>query len=83
MSTPKKLVVYSVDLNTMKKTEMARFELESDEVKPTYTDLLFECQMEEGLFDRGKTVKIDEGEKFMEALERAYSRSSTITVERA
>jgi hypothetical protein len=83
MSTPKKLVVYSVDLNTMKKTEMAHFELHGDEVKATYKNKLFEREMGGGLYDNGHKVKPDDGKKFMDALERTYAHSSTVTVERS
>lgn len=83
MSTPKKLVVYSVDLNDMKKKEMGRFELHGDEVKATYKNKLFERELEDGIPVRGKTVKLTDGAKFMEALEANYARSSTISVERS
>lgn len=83
MSTPKKLTVYSVNLNDMKKTEMAHFELHGDEVKATYKNKIFEREMRDGIHILGKTVKLDDGKKFMDALEKTYSRSSTIIVERA
>lgn len=83
MSTPKKLTVYSVDLNDLKKTEMARFELEGDEVKATYKNKLFERSMEDGIPVRGKQLQPKDGQKFMEALEASYARSSTVSVERS
>jgi hypothetical protein len=84
MSTPaKKLTVYSVDLNNMKKTEMAHFELHGDEVKATYKNKLFEGMLRDGIHIGGKMVKPADGAKFMSALEANYVRSSTIVVERA
>lgn len=82
MSIAKKLTVYSVNLNDMKKTELARFELENDEVKATYKSMLLENELKDGIYDRGKMVEPKDGAKFMEALERAYATASAVTVER-
>jgi hypothetical protein len=80
----RKLTVYSIDLNNMKKTEMAEFSLTGDKVKSKFTNKMFERQMtKEGIFTTKGTYKPDDGEDFMDALEGAYKRSSTIIVERA
>ena len=83
MSTPKKLTVYAVNLNDMKKAEMARFELHGDEVKGSYKNKLFEREMEQGIYVNGKMLKAKDGSKFMDALEQAYVHSSTVSVERS
>lgn len=84
MSTPKKLIVYSIDLNDLKKTEMARFELmNGDVVHAVYKNKIFEKSLKKGLYSKnGKTVNIENGEEFMKLLERNYSSSSTVIVER-
>jgi hypothetical protein len=81
--TPKKLTVYSVNLNTMKKTELAHFELHDGKVKATFKSPSYKSEIEEGLYDRGKMVKVKDGERFMQVLENTYVTSSAVTVERA
>jgi hypothetical protein len=80
MDTPKKLVVYSINLNNMEKTEMATFVLEGNEVTATYKNPKFKHMIAEGLYDQEKRVTPVDGAKFMVALLRAYALSSTIVV---
>lgn len=80
----RKLTVYSIDLNDMKKTEMAEFSLVGDKVKSKFSNKMFEREMtKEGIPTAKGTYKPDDGADFMDALEKAYTRSSTIIVERA
>jgi hypothetical protein len=80
----RKLTVYSIDLNDMKKTEMAEFSLVGDKVKSKFSNKMFEREMtKEGIYTPRGTYKPDDGKDFMDALEHAYKRSSTIIVERA
>lgn len=80
----RKLTVYTVDLNDMKKTKMAEFSLEGDKVKSKFSNKLFEKEMtKEGIYTPKGTFKPEDGKDFMDALEKAYTRSSTIVVERA
>lgn len=61
---------------------MASFALEGSAVKANFTSKNFRRQVEEGIHVMGKTFKLEDGAKFMDALEKAFSRNSTIVVER-
>ncbi len=82
MAAKKHLTVYSVNPSTMKRTKLAEFKLSGDKVDATFEDKHFkhEC-VTEGIVVRGRVFKPEDGAKFMEALEQAFSRSSTIAVE--
>ncbi len=78
----KHLTVYSVNPSTMKRTKLAEFKLRGAEVNASFDDNRFKHEiLTEGIVVRGRVFKPVDGVKFMEALEAAFSRSSTIAVE--
>jgi hypothetical protein len=82
VAAKKHLTVYSVNPSTMKRSKLAEFKLHGDDVQASFDDLRFRHEMQnEGIVLRGRVYKPADGAKFMEALEAAFSRSSTIAVE--
>jgi hypothetical protein len=78
----KHLTVYSVNPSTMKRTKLAEFKLHGADVTASFDDNRFKHEINtEGIVVRGRVFKPVDGAKFMEALEAAFSRSSTIAVE--
>lgn len=77
----KKLTVYSVNPSNMHKKPLATLTLHGGKVKADFSSPGFKREIEGGVMVRGKTYKLEDGPKFMDAVEQAYSRSSTIVVE--
>lgn len=78
-----KLIVFSVDLDTLKKRKLAEFSLSGGKVASKFEDKLFEKSLKDGVYTTKGMLKPEDGRKFMDALEAAYARSSTISVEPA
>lgn len=82
MTAKKHLTVYSVNPSTGKRTKLAEFNLHGNEVSSKFEDKHFKYEaVTEGIVLRGRVYKPEDGAKFMEALEQAFNRSSTIAVE--